>query len=138
MAKQDSLDKQLLITWPNSPRVYRTNSMSAYFLVSPFRNISVGLRDLLIRIIWKECWLYFLARSWSGIRPHSYPMEASTPMTGQDIEIITHRVECMKCGKTWESPERMAALLSDDQVMPQEGHDWHQWSTPWFLFKVPG
>lgn len=63
MAKQNSLDKQLLITWPNSPRVYRTNSMSAYFLVSPVRNISVGLRDLLIRIIWKECWLYFLARS---------------------------------------------------------------------------
>lgn len=26
------------------------------------------------------------------------------------------------------APKRMLALLSDDQVMPQEGHDWHRWS----------
>lgn len=65
-------------------------------------------------------------------------MEAFTPTTGQDIERNTHRVEGVKRGKTWESPERVAALLSDDRVMPEEGHDWHRWSTPWLLFKGLG
>ena len=56
----------------------------------------------------------------------------------------TVRVECVNCGKTctksepWEPPERVVALLNDDQVMLQEGCDWHWWSIPWLLFEVPG